>query len=98
MVRAELLHGAEKYGNAARRRTKVEETLAPFVSYAFDDGAAEHYARLTHKLEIEGKVIGPKDRMIAAIALQHGLTVVTGNTGEFRRVEGLAVENWLGSP
>ena len=96
IIKAELLHGAEKYGNAERRRAKVEELLAPFVSHSFDDESAAHYARLTHDLESKGSVIGPKDRMIAAIALQHGLTLVTGNMDEFARVTGLAVENWIG--
>jgi tRNA(fMet)-specific endonuclease VapC len=42
-----------------------------------------------------GKPIGPYDTLIAATALEHGLTLVTHNTREFRRVEGLAVEDWL---
>lgn len=32
--------------------------------------------------------------MIAATALAHGLTIVTHNTDEFRRVETLAIEDW----
>jgi len=34
------------------------------------------------------------DTMIAAIALQHGVTVATHNTNEFSRVTGLQVEDW----
>ena len=41
-----------------------------------------------------GTPIGPYDLQIAAIALVHGLTVVTHNTGEFSRVPGLKVEDW----
>ncbi len=40
LVRAELLHGAEKYGNRDRRVATVVQTLAPFRSPAFDDEAA----------------------------------------------------------
>jgi predicted nucleic acid-binding protein len=32
--------------------------------------------------------------MIAATALAHGLTVVTRNIDEFRRIEPLAIEDW----
>ncbi len=32
--------------------------------------------------------------MIAATALAHKLTVVTHNTDEFRRIDGLSVEDW----
>ena len=39
---------------------------------------------------------GPNDLMIAAIALAHGLTLVTHNVAEFRRVPGLTVEDWQG--
>jgi predicted nucleic acid-binding protein len=41
-----------------------------------------------------GIPIGPNDMLIAAHALSHGLTVVTDNTAEFKRVKGLKVENW----
>jgi hypothetical protein len=39
-------------------------------------------------------MIGDRDCMIAAIAQCHGLTVVTANLHEFRRVPGLSVEDW----
>jgi tRNA(fMet)-specific endonuclease VapC len=50
------------------------------------------------KLESQGNVIGPHDLQIAAIALQHEWTLVTGNTDEFSRVEGLKIENWTVAP
>jgi len=36
----------------------------------------------------------PYDLLIAATALEHQLTLVTHNVREFRRVEGLVVEDW----
>jgi tRNA(fMet)-specific endonuclease VapC len=39
-------------------------------------------------------VIGPNDRMIAAMALTAGATLVIHNTSEFSRVPGLALEDW----
>ena len=57
IVRAELLHGAEKYGNRDRRVSKVIDTLAPLVSYPFDDSAAAKYASVRHGLEVAGQVI-----------------------------------------
>lgn len=94
IVRAELMHGALKYGNRQKRTQLIERSLAPFVSYAFDDEDAEVYADIRNALELSGTPIGPYDLQIAAIAVRRQLTVVTGNVREFSRVEGLKVEDW----
>ena len=95
VVKSELLHGAEKYANRDRRQALVIETLAPYRSVPFDDDAAVLYAGIRHDLEVAGRVIGPYDLQIAAICLLHGFTLVTNNVGEFSRVAGLAIEDWL---
>jgi tRNA(fMet)-specific endonuclease VapC len=56
---------------------------------------AERYAHIRTALERLGTPIGPNDTLIAAHALALDCTLVTGNEGEFRRVPGLRVENWL---
>ncbi|MDP1563560.1 MAG: type II toxin-antitoxin system VapC family toxin [Pirellulaceae bacterium] len=94
IVLAELLHGAEKYGNRQKRLEVVRTLLAPFHCFAFDDSDAAHYATLRHDLELRGEVIGPYDLQIAAICLRHQLTLVTNNVAEFARVKGLQVEDW----
>jgi tRNA(fMet)-specific endonuclease VapC len=93
-VRAELMYGAEKYEDAKARREEVSVTLNKVVSLPFDDRCADQYGIIRHDLEKRRCVIGPLDLQIAAIALVHDLTVVTGNVGEFSRVHGLRVENW----
>jgi tRNA(fMet)-specific endonuclease VapC len=93
IVWAELLHGARKYEKRDVRVARVEQTLAPFRSLAFDDAAARHYAEIRDALETQGAVIGPHDLLIAAIARNHGLTLVSNNR-EFQRVAGLVVEDW----
>jgi tRNA(fMet)-specific endonuclease VapC len=50
---------------------------------------------LRAELERQGKPIGPLDTLIAAHALSLGVTLVTNNEREFRRVAGLRVANWL---
>ena len=94
IVLAEWLHGARKYGASGRRLAIVREALAPYRSLPFDDAAAEHYATLRHELERRGERIGPQDLPIAAICMMHKLTLVTANTGEFRRIAGLSISNW----
>jgi len=95
IVRSELFHGAEKYGDKKRRVATVSKTLAPFNSVPFDDVDAAEYAKIRHALEKSGLIIGPYDLQIAAICLRHGFILVTSNVGEFSRVPGLMVEDWL---
>jgi tRNA(fMet)-specific endonuclease VapC len=68
--------------------------FAPYVSLPFDDHAADAYARIRADPEQQGRRIGPDDLLIAAIALAHDLTLVTHNTREFSRVNGLQLEDW----
>ena len=47
------------------------------------------------ELENIGTPIGPYDTLIAGIALSSNATLVTHNTKEFSRVEGLSLEDWF---
>src|SRR5690349_16003706 len=60
IIKAELFHGALKYGVPERRLAIVRETLAPYGSLPFDDAAAERYASIRHELEVAGKVIATR--------------------------------------
>jgi tRNA(fMet)-specific endonuclease VapC len=93
VVKAELWHGAEKYGNRERRLRALDILFAPFASLPFDDAAARHYADIRHQLELKGAIMGPNDLKIAAIARHHRLTVVSSDA-RFGSVPGLSVEDW----
>lgn len=82
---------------AVRRDTaeRMRGLLQQIPTLTLPPGAADHYAAARHELERSGQPIGSNDLWIAAHALAHDLTVVTGNTREFTRVPGLRVENWL---
>ena len=67
------------------------------MSLPFDDLAAEAYGRIRARLEQAGQLIGPNDLLIAAIAVAHQVTLVTHNTREFQRVEGLQIDDWEAS-
>ncbi len=95
IVRGELLVGAIKSQNPAASIAQVARFSANFPSLPFDDLAADRYAELRAHLETTGMPIGPNDMLIAAIAIAHGLIVVTNNLKEFQRVPGLAVEDWM---
>lgn len=94
MVRAELLYGAKRSAHPERNRMLVENFIAPFKVLAFDSIGADEYAMIRIDLERSGQRIGPNDLVIAATALAHRLVLVTRNTREFARVQGLRIENW----
>lgn len=61
----------------------------------FDVPADTDHGAIRAQLEAAGRPIGSNDLLIAAHACTLGATVVTANVGEFRRIRGLNVENWL---
>ena len=95
VVLTELLHGAGKSARPVENRREVERFATRLEVLPFDADAAAHAADIRTVLEKAGQVIGAYDLLIAGHARSRGLVVVTGNLGEFRRVEGLRCEDWL---
>ena len=98
---SELLHGVHRAvdpGVRARRSAFVEAVLARFPLLPIDLPTARIHAQLWAELAATGALIGAHDLWLAATCLAHGLTMVTGNVREFRRVPGLTVESWVDQP
>lgn len=87
--------GALKSARPAENRVEVERMAVRVEILALDAGAAGHTANIRAALEELGRMIGAYDMLIAGHARSRGLVVVTGNLGEFTRVDGLRCENWL---
>ena len=94
VVAAELRFGAARKA-LPKLSAKVEATLGMLDVLPLAAPADVAYGDLRARLEAAGTPIGPNDCLIAAHALVLDCTVVTGNTREFGRVDGLRVENWL---
>ncbi len=94
IVKAELLFGALRSEQKESNSQLLQNLFAPLYSFDFDDNAAEHYAQIRADLTAQGKLIGANDLMIAAIARANKATLITHNTGEFSRVQGLLIEDW----
>ena len=94
ITKSELLYGVE----VSPRREQDQAAVNDFLRYVdvldFPDKAAPHYAKIRADLKTRGTMIGANDLFIAAHARSQGLTLVTNNTSEFRRVPNLAIENW----
>jgi tRNA(fMet)-specific endonuclease VapC len=75
-------------------RQQVDAFVVPYDCLPFDDSCVKLYARLRADLETHGLLISENDYLIAAIALAHKLILITHNTSEFSRVQGLTLEDW----
>ncbi|APX26107.1 MULTISPECIES: type II toxin-antitoxin system VapC family toxin [Salipiger] len=91
---AELRYGCAKKGSA-KLLAHVEAILESVQVLALDVPADAEYGGIRAELETASKPIGPNDLLIAAHARAIGAVLVTDNTGEFSRVRGLRVENWI---
>jgi tRNA(fMet)-specific endonuclease VapC len=92
---AELLHGVERADTHARkikRQAFVEKVIEFFPVFSFDIVVARTYARLWALLASQGITVGSHDLIIAATALSLDYTVITANTRDFRKIEGLKLE------
>lgn len=94
IVLYEIEVGIEKSRRPEVNRRQIDElaTLAAVVPFA--DAEARAAAQIRARLEARGTPIGPHDVLIAATALAHGGVLVTRNTRELARVEGLRLEDW----
>lgn len=92
---SELFHGAEKSSRVAQNLAVVEEFASLLEVLPYTARAAVHYGTIRSALEKAGRTIGVNDLHIAAHARSEGLTLVTNNVGEFERVPGLLIENWV---
>jgi tRNA(fMet)-specific endonuclease VapC len=94
IVAAELRYACVKSGSK-RLLNAVEDLLGEISVLPFDVPADAEYSGIRSQLEAAGKPIGGNDLLIAAHARAAGATIVTANAGEFKRIRGLNIENWL---
>lgn len=93
----EVVRGFQKK-QSTRRLQAFLSAISLEEVIPFDQPAAELAGRIAGELERIGQPIGTADPMIAAIALRHGLELVTGNSAHFQRVQQLGypltLANW----
>jgi tRNA(fMet)-specific endonuclease VapC len=90
----ELLYGAMKSVQRVAALERLHELVNLLPALSLPEKAAEAYGTIRAELESRGEMIGNNDLWIAAHAVAAGLTLVTNNESEFRRVRGLKVQNW----
>jgi tRNA(fMet)-specific endonuclease VapC len=94
ITHGELLYGAERSQNRESARRILSELVTWIPVLSLPDEAADEYGEMRANLEARGIMIGTNDLWIGAHAKVAGLTLVTNNEKEFRRISGLKIENW----
>lgn len=89
----ELFYGAQKSGRAAENVRRVQAIVAANTVLVCDSGTAYHYGIIRSALRAKGRPIPDNDIWIAALAVQHNLTLATRDA-HFQAVDGLTAEYW----
>ena len=90
----EILRGIKVLSNETKIKA-FHEFMSSCNIEEIDLLIAEKAADIYDELRRTGKLVEDADILIAATAMKHGMVVVTDNTGHFKRIKGLKVENWL---
>ena len=91
---AELEFGVSNSTAVDKNRTKLIAFLTLVDVLPFDSNSTAEYGRTRAALQKKGTPIGQLDMLIAAHAKAARLILVTNNTREFERVDGLILEDW----
>lgn len=95
----EMRRGGAAKGASPRLGAEIDAFVARLHAILpFGAEAADQAALLHAKLRGEGRLIGANDLLVAGHALVADCALVTNNTREFRRIPGLRIEDWAGSP
>ncbi|MFS8148352.1 type II toxin-antitoxin system VapC family toxin [Rhizobium sp. BR 249] len=94
IVMHELYYGAYKSAKISYNLETLRLFMADFPAVGFEREDALAAGEIRAALAAKGTPIGPYDVLIAAQARSRDLVLITNNVGEFRRVDGLRVEDW----
>ncbi len=93
IVVGELYYGAFSSQQVADNQTRLEHFVDSVTVLPCDEETALHFGRIKNGLRAKGRPIPDNDLWIAAIAQQHGLTLVTRDE-HFHQVKNLRQESW----
>lgn len=93
IVVGELYYGAEQSKHKSNNLFKIESFASVCVMLSCDKQTAKHYGIIKSQLKKKGTPIPENDIWIAALALQHKLTLATRDN-HFNKINGLILENW----
>jgi tRNA(fMet)-specific endonuclease VapC len=91
---AELIYGAEK-SQQKEKNLKVVENFAEKIEILSILSSLKIYGKEKARLKSIGKIIGDLDLFIGSTAIVNDMIMVTRNTREFERLDGIRIENWI---
>lgn len=95
LVAAELAYGVEHSAKVEENRKVLNGFLHLIPVVPWDESAMWHFAKNKSRLKKSGQPIGELDLLIGCQALALDAVMVTNNTREFERIDGLKLENWV---
>jgi tRNA(fMet)-specific endonuclease VapC len=93
ITRYEILRGLHAKG-APRQIAQFLATCRAGIVYPLTEAVVDRAAEIYGSLRRRGQPISDADLLIAATALLHDLSLVTGNEDHFKRLDGLRIINW----
>ncbi len=92
----EIYYGASRTSSKKKILKAFEEMVFPNVNVLpFDRQSGRVFGTLKAEIEKRGIGCSEPDLRIAAVTIQHGLTLITGNTKHFKNIPGLRIEDWI---
>ena len=91
---AELVFGAEKSNNPEKNHRLIEQLIEIVTVLPIYDSIMK-YGKEKARLRNVGKMISDLDLFIGCTAIENDLIMVTDNIGEFERISGIELENWV---
>ena len=91
---SELLYGVNKSSDVQKNRNALNNLLLKIDVLDYGSEAGEYYGLIRNALTRKGLIIGALDMLIGAHAASADMTLVTHNTSEFSRINGLKLEDW----
>jgi tRNA(fMet)-specific endonuclease VapC len=91
---AELWFGAQRSAERQRALALLQAFVRDIPVAPLGSKVGEAYGEIRARLERKGRLIGNNDLWIGAHAAVLDVTLATNNEREFKRIDGLSVENW----
>jgi tRNA(fMet)-specific endonuclease VapC len=90
----ELFFGANRSERKQENVKEASKLIERLTVFPLDTASSKKAAEISAKLSAKGETIDYRDAMIAAIAIENGLTLITRNQAHFKRIKGLQTEPW----